>query len=181
MSTELDPIIGLARYRWMVPVLARMAARGGGARFAELAAIAGLSRESLSRTLLEAQSAGWVVRNCGHGHPLRPEYLLTDEGKAVAAGAACIDAVQMRLQVAPGSLTRWGLPAVRLIADGIGGFNELLDGLREPGPRALSLGLKALSAHELIRRELVDAHPPRSRYSATRRGARLADATRWTG
>jgi DNA-binding HxlR family transcriptional regulator len=178
MSIDLDPLILVSRYRWMVPVLARLTLRNGGARFAELAAIPGLSRESLSRVLDQAVAAGWVRRNPGHGHPLRPEYLLTDAGKTIAAMAARIDAAQVRLDVEPGGLTRWGLPAVRLIADGVGGFNQLLTGLEPAGPRALSLGLKALSAHSLIRRDLVDGHPPRSRYAPTRRGTALANATR---
>ena len=41
-----------------------------------------LSRNSLTRTLSYLREQGWVMPNPGHGHPLRPEYILTESGAA---------------------------------------------------------------------------------------------------
>ena len=42
----------------------------------------GLSRSMLTASLTQLIEAGWLQRNPGHGHPLRPEYVLTDAGRA---------------------------------------------------------------------------------------------------
>ncbi len=70
-STPLIDVIALGKQRWMVALLADLAAHEGG-RFVELLKRLGLSRDSLVRTLEGATLAGWVKRNPGHGHPLRP-------------------------------------------------------------------------------------------------------------
>ena len=57
--------------------------RQRGARFVALANRLGVSRDSLTRTLGALIDAGFVARNPGHGHPLRPEYILTKRGVPV--------------------------------------------------------------------------------------------------
>ena len=54
-----------------------MSAAAGGSRFAVMLARLGLSRSALAASLAQLQEAGWLRRNPGHGHPLRPEYVLT--------------------------------------------------------------------------------------------------------
>src|SRR4051812_3041544 len=76
----------LAHHRWTLPVLAEIA-RSRGSRVAALTGTLGVSRESLRRTLAALQTEELVVRNPGYGHPLRPEYLLTARGEAVAPAA----------------------------------------------------------------------------------------------
>ena len=175
-STQaIEDLIALARYRWAIPLLTMIAARGG-ARFIELLHGMNISRESLSRTLDGARAAGWVVRNPGHGHPLRPEYILSAEGKRLAQKASIIDAAQATLNLKPEKMTRWGLPIVRSIADGNQRFNDLARALVPAGPRALSQGLRSLSAQQIVTRELSDGYPPYSRYSLTGNGWILAQA-----
>ena len=165
----------LASHRWLVPLLADLAAHKG-ARFVELIHRLGLSRDSLSRTLVAATETGWVRRNPGHGHPLRPEYILTEQGAAAAARAATIAEAQRAIGLPPGAATRWGLPLVAGIGAGHDRFNALSRLLAPATPRALSQGLTALGKHGLVTREILDLRPPASRYALTSIGRLLAEA-----
>lgn len=168
-----DLLCALCRHRWLLPVLARFDGVGGR-RFAELLAGLGLPRDSLARTLEQLQVQGWVMRNPGHGHPLRPEYILTPEGKPVAAAAAGLAGRLDQAGVSSADLTRWSLPALRLLALGGERFNELARALAPASPRALSQTLQALVANDLVAREVEDGFPPTSRYRLTARGQALA-------
>jgi DNA-binding HxlR family transcriptional regulator len=174
-SLTMDELIMLGKYRWAVPLLADLAAHGG-ARFVELLHRLAISRDSLTRTLQGAMETGWVLRNPGHGHPLRPEYILTTEGERIAASAAQIRAAQRRIGIGPVHLTRWSLPIVRTIADGRQRFNEIARALPESSPRALSQGLQALTGQALVERRLVEGFPPGSVYTLTKGGVLLAGA-----
>ena len=175
-SSVPDPLlIQLGSHRWLIPLLADLAAHKG-ARFVELLHRLTLSRDSLSRTLDAATTIGWIQRNPGHGHPLRPEYILTAAGEAAATRAATIAGAQHAIGLSPGAATRWGLPLVAGIGAGHDRFNALSRLLTPASPRALSQGLAALGQHGLVTREVVDARPPTSRYDLTRTGERLAAA-----
>lgn len=54
------------------------------------------------------------------------------------------------------------------------GFEELRRALPGISPRVLSLKLKGLEEHGMVRREIVDARPPRVRYLLTDRGWTVA-------
>ena len=175
-STTPDPVlIQLGSHRWLVPLLADLAAHKG-ARFVELIHRLELSRDSCARTLEAATAIGWVQRNPGHGHPLRPEYILTESGAAVAARAATISEAQSEIGLPPGAATRWGLPLIVGIGAGHDRFNALSRLLIPATPRALSQGLTALGKHGLVTREILDMRPPASRYDLTKRGTLLAAA-----
>jgi DNA-binding HxlR family transcriptional regulator len=145
-----------------------------GLRFAELLGRLGLPRDSLVRALELAQAHGWIGRNPGHGHPLRPEYLLLAAGMKVAEQAAGLGQKLADAAIAPGELTRWSLPTLRAMALGEARFNDLARSLSPASPRALSLTLRALAANDLVVREVEDGFPPSSRYRLTERGLRLA-------
>lgn len=175
-SSTPDPLlIQLGSHRWLVPLLADLAAHKG-ARFVELVHRLALSRDSLARTLDAAAAIGWVRRNPGHGHPLRPEYILTEAGEAAAARAATIADVQSAIGLRPGATTRWSLPLVAGIGAGHDRFNALSRLLAPATPRALSQGLSALGKQGLVMREVLDLRPPASRYGLTRSGRLLAGA-----
>jgi DNA-binding HxlR family transcriptional regulator len=174
-SLSLDELVSLGKYRWAVPLLADLAEHKGG-RFVELLNRLDIARESLTRTLEGALALGWVRRNPGHGHPLRPEYILTVEGERIAVSAAQIEAAQRRIGIGPVHLTRWSLPIVRTIADGRQRFNEIARALPTSSPRALSQGLQALTGQALVDRRLVDGFPPGSVYWLTKGGVLLAGA-----
>ena len=178
-SSTPDPLlVELGCHRWLVPLLADLAAHKG-ARFVELIHRLGLSRDSCARTLDAAARIGWVQRNPGHGHPLRPEYILTEKGRAAAARAAAIAVAQREIGLPRGAATRWGLPLVAGIGAGHDRFNALSRLLAPATPRALSQGLTALGKHGLVSREVLDLRPPASRYELTRTGRVLAEACTW--
>ncbi len=54
------------------------------------------------------------------------------------------------------------------------GFEELRRTLPGISPRVLSLKLKGLEEHGMIRREIVDSHPPKVRYTLTEQGWTVA-------
>lgn len=173
---SIDTLSELGRYRWTVPLMAFLAERGGGGRFAEAAHRLGLARESLSRTLEAVAGAGWIIRNPGHGHPLRPEYVLTADGARIGEACRAIAAAQARIGLPPDALSRWSLPVLRLIADGNGRFNAIARGLGKANPRAMTASLRGLVGLELVDRRLVDGFPPASDYALTGRGLVLAEA-----
>ncbi|MEN3747142.1 winged helix-turn-helix transcriptional regulator [Sphingomonas sp. HF-S3] len=165
----------LTATRWALPVLALLSERSG-ARFAMIAARFGLSSHSLTRCLQHLRDAGWVVPNPGHGHPLRPEYVLTDAGRVVGWACERIMAARARLGLAAGDLPRWGLPVVAGIGEDWTRFGALQSRLAPVTPRALSLTLQTMIGHDLIARRLEDRFPPLPLYALTGRGQDLAGA-----
>jgi DNA-binding HxlR family transcriptional regulator len=174
-TTPLEDLIMLGKQRWMTAVLADIGAHKG-ARFVELVNRLSLPRDTLTRTLEAAQALGWVMRNPGHGHPLRPEYILTGEGARIAEIAARQISAQAQLGLAPGTLTRWGLPILHSLDAGFQRFNDLSRTLAIASPRALSQGLRTLAGNDLVKRALIDDYPPISVYSLTESGLILARA-----
>jgi DNA-binding HxlR family transcriptional regulator len=174
-SLSMNELIALGRNRWAVVLLADMAEHKG-ARFVELLHRLDLSRDSLARTLEAAKAEGWIIPNPGHGHPLRPEYLLSEEGARMADAASAILAAQQRLNLSAAQLTRWSLPLVRAIDLGDQRFNALIRTLAPATPRALSQSLRSLATSQLVTRQLVSDYPPTSLYSLTEGGLSLARA-----
>lgn len=174
-SADLDELVALSRHRWAAALIADLAAHEG-ARFVELLHRIGLSRDSLARTIDAARQSGWVAPNPGHGHPLRPEYVLTAEGQRLALRASRIVAAQRRIHLGPDQLTRWSLPIVRVLDGGNSRFNAVARLLAPASPRALSQSLRSLAANRLVDRVLADGYPPASSYRLTDHGRILADA-----
>jgi DNA-binding HxlR family transcriptional regulator len=174
-TLTLDDWIALGRGRWTTHLLADLAVHRG-ARFVELTHRLELPRDSLVRTLHAADAANWIRRNPGHGHPLRPEYVLTREGARLAAGVAELLAAQAQLGLSPGALTRWGLPLIQVIGAGQSRFNEFARNLASATPRAISQSLQTLAGHDLVLREVSDGRPPGSLYCLTSNGKILAAA-----
>lgn len=170
---SLTDVVALARYRWIVPVLADLHSRRG-ARFVEMLNNLGIARESLSRTLEAGLEAGWLMRNYGHGHPLRPEYLLTAEGERLGGACLAVVTIQAALGLPPAALSRWSLPIVRLLLEGLTRFSQFEGALPEANPRGLTQSLKSLSSQSLITRKIVDDYPPRAEYGLTVNGKSLA-------
>lgn len=170
----LSTVIALSRYRWSIAILATLSGRG--ARFVEILNRVGLSRDSLSRALEQLMESGWVIRNPGHGHPLRPEYLLTESGEALARVADSIVRTQNRLEIPVQDLTRWTLPLVHVLADGRNRFSAIERALPEASPRAVSLSLKASTAQRLVQRKVLDGFPPTTEYLLAKNGRYLAGA-----
>mgnify|MGYP006282114849 CR=1 FL=1 len=149
--------------------------RTGGARFAVLAHELGVARQTLRRALDAAIERGLVEANPGYGHPLRPEYVLTDEGRRLAP--ACRAVVGASRRSAPDLAGRkWTLPVLAAVHGGAHRFSEIEDALDDATPRALAMSLDELEEAGLLVRTLVDGRPPRPRYRVSRSARRLAIA-----
>jgi DNA-binding HxlR family transcriptional regulator len=168
MSTA--DLIALFHHRWAPPALAELASRDG-ARFVELQNRLGVGRESLRRALDALLELGYARRNAGYGHPLRPEYLVTEPGRG--AGAACADVL------AAGDpdllLRKWSVPTLFEL-DRDRRFSELRARLGGVTPRALALALSELEAGGLVEREVVASRPPFAVYRTTAAGRRIREA-----
>ena len=168
MSTA--DLIELFHHRWAPPVLALLGERGG-ARFVELQRRLEVGRESLRRALDALVELGYVRRNEGYGHPLRPEYVLAPRGRAAAklsAGVLAAGATDTLLK-------KWSVPVLAELGDERR-FGELRGSLPGISPRALALALRDLEAAGLVRREVRPTRPPSTSYRATARGRRVLRA-----
>jgi DNA-binding HxlR family transcriptional regulator len=163
--------------RWLVPLMAHVAAREGS-RFAMMLAALGISRSTLAASLVELQEAGWLKRNPGHGHPLRPEYVLTQASAPIAAFCQGVMAQREQLGLAPVQMPRWSLPVIARLDGDRARFSALGTALRPVTPRALSLTLKQMLSVELVDRVLEAKFPPIAIYGLTTRGRALAEAMR---
>ena len=153
----------LSQRRGTVPLLAELH-RGRGARFITLVNRLGLSRPTVRITVDEAIAAGWVMRNPGYGHPLRPEYILTDAGGAI--GPIC-DRLLARLErrdLLDAALRKWSLPVLYALRAGRHRFGDLRAALPGVTDRALTIALKDLIEAGLIAREIGEDYPPAPAY-----------------
>ena len=169
----------LFHHRWAAPIMVELhrdAQRAGGSRFIALHARLGMSRETLRATLDALIQAGWIARNPGVGHALRPEYLLTSAGRRIAPTCANVLAALRRLRIERVGLQKWSVPVAAALAHGSQRFNELKRTLPGITARALALALKDLQDAGVIRRNLVDAYPPTAAYELTSRGRAISRA-----
>lgn len=171
----MEDLVLLSAGRWLMPLLA-LAGERGGLRFAEAVRRLGLSR-GIARSSLDALvEGGWLVRNPGHGHPLRPEYLLTGRGRERSRWCAQVMNARVQVGLAPETLTRWTLPLISELTPGEARFSGLKAALEPVSPRALSLTLKSAIGLGLIDRRLEESFPPKPLYALAARGQPLADA-----
>jgi DNA-binding HxlR family transcriptional regulator len=169
---RVDRLVVLLHRRWAVPVLGELH-RGHGAKFVTLVKRLGASREAVRLTLADLIGHGWVRRNPGYGHPLRPEYVLTASGARIAPACARLIAALRRLRAEAIGLRKWSLPVLGLLRGGAARFGALRAGLPITD-RALAQALKGLEEAGLVERRVVDDYPPHPLYRLTPRGRRVA-------
>lgn len=168
-STKLYLLIGLTHLRWGIPIIAEIW-RGEGAKFIFLTNRLGLSRDALSRTLEYLIAKGWVKKNRGYGHPMRPEYQLTIEGEALAPACARLLEKLREEGLEQAALNKWSLPVLWGLAQGLGRFSELQSCLRGISPRALTLTLSELEQSQLIERKPLYGPSKRFKYQLAKPG-----------
>ena len=134
--------------RWSVRILAFLH-ENRGARFVVMKHALDVNADSLTRTLQHLMADGWIQRNPGFGHPLRPEYILTRQGQGIAAGCSRFAASVESLGVAETIYHKWSVPVLVNIGAGVVRFGSLLNTLGVT-PRALTQGLERLSEANLV-------------------------------
>jgi DNA-binding HxlR family transcriptional regulator len=149
---------------------------GIAGRQAPLLAATGASRTAFAQSLDHLINLGLMERNPGYGHPLRPEFRLTQSGIAAAAMASKIQALSAGEDQ---SLLRksWTLPVLTSLHVPCH-FNDIKRNLHTITDRALSQSLKSMEERSWVARSVDDlARPPRSIYSAINTGAVLSNIT----
>lgn len=170
-----DRLVSLFHRRWAVPVLAELE-RARGAKFVTLSKRLGVGRDPLRATLDDLIALGLIARNPGHGHPMRPEYLLTAEGLRLAPFSGRLLQTARRLDVEPLTLKKWTMPVTWALGGEPLRFSALRDRLPRITPRALTLSLKDMQEHRLIVRDVYEDYPPSTVYRLDRRARPLLTA-----
>jgi len=165
--------ISLCSRAWCLPILSVLA-NGTHARVSPLAAELGAGRTAITSSLQHLVTQGYLCPNPGHGHPLRPAYLLTAKGKRVASWATELDTMLHSEDDCRLARKSWTLPVLRTVAP-IKRYGEIRAALNPVTDRALSQTLHAMVEQEwLLRTVDVDASPPGVSYVADGLGKRLS-------
>ena len=169
---DIDLFVNTTSRAWAVPILANLHA-GIAGRQAPLLAATGASRTAFAQSVDHLISIGLLERNPGYGHPLRPEFRLTELGISAAALANKIQRVTAEEDQ---DLLRrsWTLPVLTAIHRP-SHFNEIKRNLRTISDRALSQSLKKMEIRSWVHRHVDDtARPPRSIYRAVNTGGLIS-------
>ena len=158
----------LFHYRWIIPVLGVLYCQNG-AKFITLLNELKISRSVLASTLHKLIIEGMVMRNPGYGHPLRPEYILTDKG--ICLGPFCNEMMTCINEKKGYRLfqSKWAVQIIYLCSQGEIRFSELKSALIPITSRALSEELKALNSQGFIERKIIESFPPLTTYSLTKK------------
>ena len=161
-------LVKLTSRAWAPTILTLMHA-GTAGRQAPLLAASGASRTAFAQSLKHLMSLGLLERTPGHGHPLRPEYRLTDDG----AHAACvISQIELIVQKGQRDILRrsWSIPILAVLSKPRY-FNDIKRQLTPITDRALSQSLKVLEEVAWVDRTVDHtSRPPRSQYQAVGTG-----------
>lgn len=172
---DIGGLVKLTAKAWSLTILQSLQA-GVPGRQAPLLAASGAGRTAFGQSLTHLVDLDLLERNPGHGHPLRPEFRLTAQGKRTAGMAAAI------FQEAPNPADRallrrrWTVPVLAVLPSPRH-FGALKRDLAPITDRALSQALKSLEDHRWLKRRIEpDSRPPRALYRATGAGTRIGQA-----
>ena len=169
---NLSRLTTLAHHRWNIPIIAELH-RHSGAKFITLVNRLQVSRGSLNASLSHLTDLGFVQKNAGHGHPMRPEYLLTKSGLAIGDECLALVRTLRRTDDVDLAFRKWTLPLVVAIGPRRLRFNELRSSLANATPRAITIGLRSLLKHGWANRSLIDEFPPTAGYELRAKGRRI--------
>ncbi|WP_109313091.1 winged helix-turn-helix transcriptional regulator [Ruegeria sp. AU67] len=162
-------LVKLTSRAWSLNILALMH-EGMPGRQAPLLAATSAGRTAFAQSLDHLIQLGFLERNPGHGHPLRPEFQLTQTGETAAEIASRI--VNAVPDDADFALLRrsWTAPILAL-TDRPQRFSTLKSGLITISDRALSTSLHRLEEQEWIQRDIDATHRlPFPTYRAVNQG-----------
>jgi DNA-binding HxlR family transcriptional regulator len=173
MRADSNPLYQVFERRWAVPILAELADTHG-CKLVTLNARLDGSRASIKASLDLLAVLGLVLPNEGYGHPMRPEYVLSDRGVQVCKPASALVRALVREDSFDTGFKKWSMPTVHAISRGADRFGVIVSQLNSATDRAVSLALNDLDACSLVERSLVDGRPPHNAYRLTRFSRRLS-------
>lgn len=165
---DIKHFVNITSRAWAIPILASLHA-GVAGRQAPLLAATGASRSAFAQSMDHLILIGLLERNPGYGHPLRPEFRLTEFGVPAAALAKQIQSVTSERDQ---DLLRrsWTLPILTAIHEP-NNFNGIKRNLQTITDRALSQSLKTMEIRSWVHRHVDEgARPPRTLYRAVNSG-----------
>ncbi len=170
---DIDLIVKISARAWALNILA-LVSSGTAARQAALVTETGAGRTALVQSLKHLIDLGLLERNPGHGHPLRPEFRLTEEGHALGAAAQRIHAqglVNTELKL----LRRaWTLPVLAATREPRY-FAQIKREVRPITDRSLAQSLTLAEENQWIARKVdLQQRPLRPTYQAVNTGADIA-------
>lgn len=180
LPTAIDPerlgkLMELFHFRWTIPLLAEMIQNPAVCRVAALAATMKVGRATIRRTLTALLERDLVRVNPGYGHPLRPEYVLTELGSELAPWSLDFNrSIARRPDLKQVAFQKWPMPTLFAVSTGRVRFSELELALPRITARALSQSLRHLTQANLIQRRILDGFPVHTEYLPTARGRVLA-------
>lgn len=172
---DIETFVNTTSRAWAIPILANLHA-GIAGRQAPLLAATGASRTAFAQSMEHLISMGLLERNPGYGHPLRPEFRLTQRGVSAAAIANKIQSVTAEEDQ---DLLRrsWTLPVLTALHRP-SHFNDIKRSLRTITDRALSQSLKTMEVRSWVQRSVDEAaRPPRSIYCAVNTGGLISSVS----
>lgn len=172
LHAELGRLTSLVQHRWNILVIAELH-RHSGAKFITLIHHLEVSRGSLTASLAHLIDLGFVRKNTGHGHPMRPEYLLTSNGAEIGEECLMLVRILQRRDEVDLAFRKWTLPLVVVIGERRLRFKDLRSSLNHATPRAITIGLKSLLQHGWAERSLIDEFPPTAGYELRDKGRQI--------
>jgi DNA-binding HxlR family transcriptional regulator len=176
MKLGRQQLIDLCRFGWALPILAVLG-EGVAPRYHALNRnLNGASREAIADGVEHLIALRLLVKNLGNGHPLRPDFHLTEAGQEIASVARQIWTNAQSAQAEKFVRLRWGLPILNVLQAPTS-FSDIKTSLPPITDRALSLILKQGQNYELIGRTVVTtAYPPATLYAPLDKAIPLCEA-----
>ena len=172
---NIETIVKVTSRAWSLDILASLYS-GVPGRQAPLLSSIGASRTAFTSSLAHLVELGLLVRNPGHGHPLRPEYQLTPEGVEISRIAGKLVRVVPSDREFAALRRTWTLPVLTVIQVPRR-FTEIKSDLLSITDRALSKSLDQLQELNWLTREVdVSGRPPRPTYQAVNVGFEICQA-----
>ncbi|KIC26365.1 MULTISPECIES: winged helix-turn-helix transcriptional regulator [unclassified Leisingera] len=169
---DIKAFVNITSKAWALPILSCLHS-GVAGRQAPLLAATGAGRTAFAQSMDHLIEIGLIERNPGYGHPLRPEFRLTQLGIAAAAIAHKIRDVSAE-EDQPLLRRSWTLPILTSLHTP-SHFSEIKRNLPAITDRALSQSLKSMEARSWVCRSVDGAaRPPRSIYYAVNTGGLIS-------
>ncbi len=150
-------LVNITSRAWAMPILSSLHS-GVAGRQASLLAATGASRTAFAQSMDHLIELGLIERNPGHGHPLRPEFRLTQMGGVAAAIAYRIHGVTAE-EDRPLLRRSWTLPVLTSLHTP-SHFSDIKRNLPAITDRALSQSLKSMEARNWVCRCVDGAARP---------------------
>jgi DNA-binding HxlR family transcriptional regulator len=172
---DIKLFVNVTSRAWSLSILSNLHSGVPGRQAALLSAI-GASRTAFAQSMNHLIKIGLLERNPGHGHPLRPEFRLTQIGIQAAEIASQIHDVS-RIEDQDLLRRSWTLPILSSLQTPRH-FNEIKKKLITITDRALSQSLRSMEDRNWVHRSINStARPPRSLYRAVNIGGKISEIT----